>query len=155
MCSMWYNRSAVHLGHGWPNIVAQAGQVVKKKAWDPHNLHNSSTHPTTMSNCVECVKIAPQLYQLSSLKSIVLSNKRNQPKGMITMTFTKSKTYTATNTRTGETFKVTCTHNSVGYATFTDANGKTFKGFKRDSALTYNVVALDVRNHVSVACKAA
>lgn len=43
MCSMWYNRSAVHLGPGWPNIVAQAGKAVKKKAGDLHNLHNSIT----------------------------------------------------------------------------------------------------------------
>ena len=56
MCVLWYNRSAVHLGHGWPNSVAQAGQVVKRKAWDPHNLHNSSTHPTTVGNCVGCVE---------------------------------------------------------------------------------------------------
>lgn len=71
------------------------------------------------------------------------------------MTFAKSNTYTATNTRTGETFKVTCTHNGVGYATFIDANGNMFKGFKRDSAYSYDVTALDVHNHVSVVCKAA
>lgn len=57
MYVLWYNRSAVHLGHGWPNSVAQVGQVVKRKAWTPHNLHNSSTHPTTVGNCVECVKM--------------------------------------------------------------------------------------------------
>lgn len=31
MCSVWYNRSAVHLGPGWPNIVAQAGELSRRK----------------------------------------------------------------------------------------------------------------------------
>lgn len=66
------------------------------------------------------------------------------------MTFTKSNTYTAKNTRTGETFKVTCTHNGISGVTFVDGNGNTFKCFKQTSSFSYTVTALDVRKHVSV-----
>lgn len=52
----WYNRSAVHWGRGWPNILAHTWPGIKRKAWLPHNLHISFTFPTTMYKCVEYVE---------------------------------------------------------------------------------------------------
>ena len=38
-------------------ILPHPRQDVKKKAWLPHNLHISFTHPITMDNCVDYVEM--------------------------------------------------------------------------------------------------
>lgn len=84
-------------------------------------------------------------------------SKRDKEKGrtMNVKSFHKGNAYRATNLRTHETFTVTCTHNGMRYATFVDASGNTFKGYKHDNATNYDMNATDYRKHVNVINQAA
>jgi len=70
--------------------------------------------------------------------------------------FAKGNEYKATNTRTHETFTVTCVSYKNHTVTFVDAKGNTYAtNHLVDSALTYNVRALIRSHHVYVDSKAA
>lgn len=70
--------------------------------------------------------------------------------------FAKGNEYKATNTRTHETFTVTCTNYNGNGVTFVDAKGNIYAtNYLMDSAITYNVRAHILKHHVYVDSMAA
>ena len=71
MYHVWYNRSAVHSGRGWPNIITHTQQDVKRKHAATHNLHNSFTHPATVGSYADYVEICSHTLVLTLTPIII------------------------------------------------------------------------------------